>query len=206
MQSRLFLLVTAFVFALGSSGCTTTAPRHALKPVAFTDSRYIPEKQRVVEPFAHAQFCVRVPNECIPSKAMVAVADTPAKMAELMQVNRDINKAIAPRLDPGFDTWTLFPQAGDCDDYAVTKRHVLIAQGWPASSLRLAIGKTRTEEGHLVLVARTGDGDMVLDNLSNEIRPWSDMDIEWLTIQSSTEPYVWHKIVPEEFGTPDSTS
>ncbi len=41
---------------------------------------------------------------------------------------------------------------GNCHDYAVTKRHELIRQGWPAASLRLAVAYTPSGIGHLVVV------------------------------------------------------
>ena len=35
-------------------------------------------------------------------------------------------------------SWRLYPRRGNCNDYAVTKRHALLAQGIPSSALLLA--------------------------------------------------------------------
>ena len=88
------------------------------------------------------------------------------------------------------------PRAGDCNDYAVTKRHELLARGWSARSLLLAEVAIDSGEHHLVLVVRTGDGDFVLDNLSAHIRPWSKMSYRWLRIQSPKNPNYWSTIAP----------
>jgi predicted transglutaminase-like cysteine proteinase len=47
--------------------------------------------------------------------------------------------------------------------------------GWPQSVLRLAAVLTNGGHGHLVLVVRLPDGDVVLDNLSRN-RPWNALD------------------------------
>jgi predicted transglutaminase-like cysteine proteinase len=141
-------------------------------------------------------FCTRDPAECVGSRNVAAVDPTFGRMADLDDVNSAVNHQIAPRPDPtADDNWTLFPKAGDCEDYAVSKRHVLIGQGWPASSLRLAIGKTERGEGHLVLIARTDDGDVVLDNLTDEVKPWNKVDLHWISIQSSTDPKIWYALM-----------
>jgi predicted transglutaminase-like cysteine proteinase len=62
---------------------------------------------------------------------------------------------------------------GDCEDYAITKRHQLIELGWSTAELRLAVTRTASGEGHLVLVARTAGGDVVLDNRTDAIRRWN---------------------------------
>ena len=52
--------------------------------------------------------------------------------------------------------WTIAPHEGDCNDYAVTKRHQLLEKGLPSSALRLSVTKTVTlGVGHLVLVVST---------------------------------------------------
>jgi predicted transglutaminase-like cysteine proteinase len=109
-------------------------------------------------------------------------------------VNREINHDIIPVNDSGNDTWSLAPREGDCEDYAITKRHALIARGWPASVLRLAVARTAWGEGHLVLVVRTDKGDLVLDNLTGAVRSWRKTGLHWEMIQASNDPRIWHKL------------
>ena len=66
---------------------------------------------------------------------------TVAHAQDLIEVNRDVNRAIEPREDAGTlldERWIVGPKAGACHDYAVTKRHELLARGWPSRSLLLA--------------------------------------------------------------------
>jgi predicted transglutaminase-like cysteine proteinase len=86
------------------------------------------------------------------------------------------------------------PSSGDCNDYAVTKRHDLIARGWPARSLLLAEVVTSWGEHHLVVVVRTKAADLVIDNLNANIKPWTRTNYRWLQIQTPDNPMLWAKI------------
>ena len=79
-------------------------------------------------------------------------------------------------LDAG---WTIAPDSGDCNDYAVTKRHDLLENGLPSAALRLSVIRTTSGVGHLVLVVITTKGDVVMDNLTDAIRPWQITEYEW---------------------------
>jgi predicted transglutaminase-like cysteine proteinase len=83
---------------------------------------------------------------------------------------------------------------GDCNDYAVTKRHELLENGLPSKALRLSVVKTASGIGHLVLVVVTTKGDIVMDNLTEVIRPWQTTDYHWLKIQSATDSKFWYEI------------
>ena len=94
-------------------------------------------------------------------------------IADLREVNLQVNQAIQPRPDPrGLgDTWDISPAEGDCNDYAVTKRLELMQRGYPASCLLLAevVEPAPSTEHHLVLVVPTERGRFVLDNLRSNI-------------------------------------
>lgn len=153
-----------------------------------------------VSPMGHVMFCQAQPAECRkPSLVHVTrVSMTGGRFAALRTINTAVNRAIIPlndRSGPGvIDQWSLEPRAGDCEDFAITKRHRLIAAGWPASALRLAIGRLPSGEGHAVLIARTDKGDYVLDNRTDDIRPWRQTDIRWLSMQSGANPQFWRSI------------
>jgi predicted transglutaminase-like cysteine proteinase len=89
---------------------------------------------------------------------------------------------------------------GDCNDYAVTKRHQLLENGLPSKALRLAVVKTASGVGHLVLVVVTTKGDIVLDDLTEVIRPWQSTDYHWLKIQSATDSKFWYEIKRPAIG------
>ena len=88
--------------------------------------------------------------------------------------------------------WNVGTTSGDCEDFALTKRRALIRAGIPASSLLMAVARTRYGEGHAVLVARTTAGDFVLDNRGNALREWHRTDLSWLKIASAENPRIWY--------------
>jgi predicted transglutaminase-like cysteine proteinase len=148
-------------------------------------------------PFQHVRFCLRYPSECKANPTDDGIIDLTDENSDLLnRVNRDVNAAIAP-VRKGYGTnlrdgWTIAPAKGDCNDYAVTKRHELLRDGLPANALRLAVVMTASGAGHLVLLAATTNGDLVLDNLTDAIRPWHSANYHWLKIQSAGDPRLWY--------------
>jgi len=194
---RFYSFVGGLCVAAVLSGCASTrppSPEVGAAPQPGLGMAYMTEQGRTIEPFSHVVFCQTYPGECDAANRHQSVEWTPMRAAELQSVNRLVNDRITPKNDSRDDVWTLSPRSGDCEDYAVTKRHLLIRNGWPPSALRLAIGYTQRGEGHLVLAVRTGDGDVILDNETNTIRNWRDARLDWREIQSSGNPRVWHKV------------
>jgi predicted transglutaminase-like cysteine proteinase len=92
------------------------------------------------------------------------------------------------------EEWLVSPRAGDCNDYAVTKRHKLLALGWPVRSLLLAEVAISSGEHHLVLVVRTMEGDFVLDNLNGNVLPLSQIGYQWVRAQQTGNPKFWSEV------------
>lgn len=151
-------------------------------------------------PMAHAIFCVQYAEDC--EVRRMAFRGGGIKMNEkrwddLYAVNDKVNREITyVRNDLGLagDKWILSPAGGDCNDYAVTKRHELLARGWPSRSLLLAEVVTHWGEYHLVLVVRTHDGDLVLDSINKSIRPFKEARYRWLRLQSPRNPKHWETV------------
>jgi predicted transglutaminase-like cysteine proteinase len=179
-----------------AQGAFHSFPRN-LEDAQFTQISF---DQPAFQPLAHTLFCLREPDECRVRRMAFrprAFALTQERWQDLVSVNRGVNRAIAPRAyKPAAlrDTWSVEPKSGDCNDYAVTKRHRLLALGWPSRALLLAVVRTPRGEGHLVLVVRTSKGDVVLDNLRSDIAPWTRMGYDWLQIQSPRNPQYWSLI------------
>jgi predicted transglutaminase-like cysteine proteinase len=150
-------------------------------------------------PFQHVRFCLRYPAECKSDPSEDDSIHLTRENLELLgRVNHAVNAAIVPvakhyGANLG-DRWTIAPSAGDCNDYAVTKRHELIHSGLPAKALRLAVVRTASEVGHLVLLVSTTRGDLVLDNLTEAVRPWQTTDYHWLKIQSARDSKFWYDL------------
>jgi predicted transglutaminase-like cysteine proteinase len=156
-------------------------------------------------PFQHVRFCLRYPSDCKSNPAEIDHIDLDAETSELLErVNHSVNLSIIPTIkDYGTnlgDGWTIAPDTGDCNDYAVTKRHELLESGLPSKALRLSVVKTASGIGHLVLVVVTSKGNIVLDNLTEMIRPWQSTDYHWLKIQSASDSKFWHEIKAPAVG------
>ncbi|PZA12860.1 transglutaminase [Rhodopseudomonas palustris] len=157
------------------------------------------EAAPALAPFQHVRFCMRYPHDCSSDLEQAdRVELSPSTVKLLEATNRNVNAQIAPiQKTYGADLkvgWTIGPKAGDCNDYAVTKRHRLIESGLPARALRLSVVRTPDRIGHLVLLVSTTDGDLVLDNLTPTIRTWQNSDYEWIKVQSSTDARLWFDV------------
>jgi predicted transglutaminase-like cysteine proteinase len=147
-------------------------------------------------PMAYTEFCLRYEDECR-SKTMFRggpVRLTAERWDDLKEVNKAVNEDIYPErneLGLAGETWLINPDRGDCNDYAVSKRHELLDRGWPARALLLSEVVVSSGEHHLVLVVRTKGGDLVLDNLTSQIRPWSRVPYRWVRIQKPDNSRLW---------------
>ena len=164
-----------------------------LKRIAFGD--------QTLAPFAHTLFCIKYPAECVPHRIVFRggpIALTAERRDELLKVNAQINGSIAPKrsTEGAGKAWLVSPKTGDCNDYAVTKRHELLARGWPSRALLLAEVITTSGEHHLVLVVRTREGDIVADNLFQDIKLWNRTRYQWIRIQSPRTPAFWSNLTP----------
>jgi predicted transglutaminase-like cysteine proteinase len=157
-------------------------------------------EQPMMAPLAHVRFCMDYPQDCRPRKIIFRsgrVKLTPQRVQDLVTVNAQVNSTIRP--EPNLaglagERWLIAPSSGDCNDYAVTKRHDLIARGWPAQSLLLAEVVTNWGEHHLVVVIRTTTADLVIDNLNANIKPWTRTNYTWVRIQTPDNPMYWAKV------------
>lgn len=168
--------------------------------------QYIKFDQPTLAPMAFTLFCLKYEGECKPRPQQIVFRGgrlklTAERMAQLQEVNRRVNSAIRP--EPNLEglrgeKWLLHPTSGDCNDYAVTKRHDLIAKGFPARSVLLSEVVTTWGEHHLVVVVRTFSGDLVLDNLTGHILPWSKKSYRWVRIQMPKNPTYWASLADRD--------
>jgi predicted transglutaminase-like cysteine proteinase len=179
------------VLTAGSAG--------ARSPQDSKPSTSIVDASPTLAPFQHVRFCLRYPDDCKSNPTEDARIDLNAEISDLLRrVNHSVNMLITPTLKnygPELqDGWTIAPVMGDCNDYAVTKRHELLESGLPAKALRLSVVKTSSGIGHLVLVVVTTKGDVVMDNLTEAIRPWQSTNYHWLKIQSANDARFWYEV------------
>jgi predicted transglutaminase-like cysteine proteinase len=97
------------------------------------------------------------------------------------------------------DYWTIPTDGyGDCEDYALTKRKMLMEHGFSAAALRVAIVVTPNQERHAVLTVVTDKGDYVLDNLKDEVLPWNLTGFRWVERQNPASPLAWVSLWPAD--------
>jgi predicted transglutaminase-like cysteine proteinase len=142
---------------------------------------------RVRTPPAYPEFCAEY-AEC---DAVAGTHRPSSAMNDITAVNAVVNRGIRPQPNLGgsaAEWWGVWPEAGDCNDYAVTKRHELLARGWGSGELLLAVAFTPAGEGHLVLIA----GGWVLDNLTAAILRPRDTTLRFTRIQNEDDPRMWN--------------
>jgi predicted transglutaminase-like cysteine proteinase len=195
----ILLAVFASTLSAGNADARSRSPQdsNVLTPIEAASP--------TLAPFQHVRFCLRYPSDCKSNPAENERIDVNAETSELLKrVNHSVNMSIIPTpktYGPNLgDGWTIAPDMGDCNDYAVTKRHELLENGLPSKALRLSVVKTASGIGHLVLVVVTTKGDIVMDNLTETIRPWQSTDYHWLKIQSATDSKFWYEIKAPAVG------
>lgn len=127
-----------------------------------------------------------------------AVQLNSATWRQLIDINARINRSMRQVSDSykngRADEWTVGGGKGDCEDFALTKKQELLRLGWPSSALLIALARTGSGQSHAVLIARTDNGDLVLDNLNPRVRAFSRQLYRWDMVQSPTQTWVWHRI------------
>ncbi len=155
----------------------------------------IGEGPKTLAPFASVVFCMQNKDQCLNTGGPSVVVLDKRHKAELVAVNTSVNRSIRPVNDKaGADVWSVDVTAGDCEDFALTKRKKLMQLGWSSESLRIAVAITKSGEGHAVLVAKTSEGDLVLDNRFNTIKDWRNTDLKWVMAQTGSNPKYWAKV------------
>jgi predicted transglutaminase-like cysteine proteinase len=148
-------------------------------------------------PIGWVEFCNEHPKDCTaqPSPPRDVVL-TPKAWRDLVRINAWVNDTITPVTD--LEHWGVverwsFPDdgKGDCEDYVLLKRRMLMQAGWPREALLITVVRDAKGEGHAVLTVRTDRGDFILDNQAEDILLWSDTDYRFVKRQSQSDPGVW---------------
>ena len=145
-------------------------------------------------------FCARQPSECAgPTTAPAEVALSWKAWMDLVWINTWVNETIKPLTDIEhwgvIDRWS-YPDDGygDCEDYVLLKRRMLIQYGWPREALLVTVVRNERDEGHAVLTVTTDKRDYVLDNQNKNVLFWSDTRYQFVKRQSQVDPNVWVSI------------
>ena len=189
-------MVVQACFAQSASADPSKSPRPA------TPSPFMRVYASAAPPFGFVQFCERMPSECAAHGTNAPrFHASPARLSELDHVNRRVNADIEPATDQELygvvEYWTLPTTRGDCEDYALLKRQVLMDRGWPASALLMTVVRDDQGDGHAVLTVRTTQGDFILDNKVSDIKLWHQTGYAFMMRQSYVEPRLWMSLAPD---------
>ncbi|GLK55841.1 transglutaminase [Methylopila capsulata] len=148
-------------------------------------------------PMGWTQFCADNPIECDvkPMRATKAKL-TATKLVELDKLNRKVNAQVSPVTDQelyGTEEFWTYPtdNKGDCEDYVLLKRKLLIEAGWPRQALLITVVRDLKGDGHAVLTVVTDRGDYALDNQADDVKPWFETGYTYVKRQSQIDPNQW---------------
>ena len=200
-QTSIVSLLTAMIAALCWASVSEAAFFGLPRALKYQLAR-IGFDNPVLPPIGHSRFCLRYPEDCKAHGIDFRrrnIALTPERWDELNSVNHQVNRDIVPEVTPGnglTEEWLISPPAGDCKDYAITKRHKLLERGWPPRVLLLSEVVVPSGEHHLILVVRTKEADLVLDNLNANVRPVVNMyrQYRWIRIETPQNPMFWARV------------
>ena len=179
------------------AGIVASVPQAAAAPARAT---YATAGARTSVPYGWVDFCNRYSTECdVQGLDPVDIDLTPAALSDIERVNRKVNMAVQPVTD--MDHWGVVDRwdypldgKGDCEDYALLKRKILMHDGYPRQALLVTVVKDHEGEGHAILTIKTNQGEFVLDNLDDRVLPWADTGYRFIKRQSQEDPNVWQSI------------
>jgi len=148
-------------------------------------------------PIGWVEFCIEYDPECKtkPSTPRDVVLSAQA-WKDLNRVNHWVNTNIKPMTD--MEHWGVverwnYPDDGygDCEDYVLLKRRMLMRAGWPREALLITVVRDKRGDGHAVLTVKSDKGEFILDNQIDDVLAWSDTGYRFVKRQSQGDPNVW---------------
>jgi predicted transglutaminase-like cysteine proteinase len=148
-------------------------------------------------PVGWSEFCAEYASECeTTTKVARDAALTTQAWNELLRINEWVNDTIKPMTD--LEHWGVserwnYPDDGygDCEDYVLLKRKMLVEAGWPSQALLITVVRDKQGDGHAVLTVKTDKGEFILDNQAEDVLLWSQTGYRFVKRQSQTDPNVW---------------
>ena len=108
------------------------------------------------------------------------------------RINSDVNASVKYKTDLGQynvpEFWTVAGKFGDCEDYALSKRKMLIDAGFDRDKIHLCTCFV-DGAGHCVLLVETDRGNYILDNNQSEPVQPSFLSYKWDKIQKGDKWY-----------------
>ena len=201
--------ILACAFAAGA-----LAAALAMSPANATSERplFISIGDTSRAPIGWVEFCSEYASECATQilDARDVVLSTKA-WKDLLRINKWVNDTIKPITD--LEHWGVverwnYPDDGfgDCEDYVLLKRRMLMQAGWPRQALLITVVRDKKGDGHAVLTVKTDKGEFILDNQNETVQLWSDTGYRFVKRQSQHDPNVWIALGDPRPATATATS
>ena len=148
-------------------------------------------------PIGWVEFCAENPGDCRGGTSQPRdIVMSQTAWRDLVRVNKWVNETIKPITDMDhwgvIEKWSLPTDGyGDCEDYVLLKRKMLIDAGWPREALLITVVRDKKGEGHAVLTVKSDKGEFVLDNQNENVLAWTDTGYRFVKRQSQSDPNVW---------------
>jgi predicted transglutaminase-like cysteine proteinase len=148
-------------------------------------------------PIGWVEFCADSPGDCLGSASQPRdIVMSQTAWRDLLRVNRWVNDTVKPMTDIEHwgvvEKWSLPTDGyGDCEDYVLLKRKMLIDAGWPRGALLITVVRDKKGEGHAVLTVKTDKGEFILDNQNENVVAWTETGYRFVKRQSQSDPNVW---------------
>jgi len=194
---RLGWAIVLFVLVVMPASTAMSDSRHA-------NDRFLTVYGPATAPFGYRAFCDRHRLDCVLPSQRKRIDLTSQRWDDLETINLIVNRTVTPISDADLygsaEVWAYPGRAGDCEDYVLLKRRMLMKRGWPASALLITVVRDEFGEGHAVLTARTTSGDLILDNRLDDVVAWHALPYEFIKRQSSVNPMSWVALTPVNDG------
>jgi predicted transglutaminase-like cysteine proteinase len=197
--SRALAAVCAAALAAAAGGATAGERTASLGGAMVPTERpaYIAVGEPTRAPIGWVEFCVEYKPECETRPSVPRdVVLTPKAWADMAKVNNWANDNIKPVTDVEHwgvvERWN-YPDdgKGDCEDYVLLKRRMLMQAGWPREALLITVVRDKKGDGHAVLTVKTNRGEFILDNQETEIVAWNKTGYRFVKRQSQSDPNTW---------------
>lgn len=148
-------------------------------------------------PIGWIEFCSNHAKDCVGGTSSPRdVVLNGKSWKDLVRINKFVNDSVKPMTDQdhwgSVEKWS-YPDDGygDCEDYVLLKRRMLVQAGWPLDALLITVVREKSGDGHAVLTVKTDKGEFILDNQNPEILLWSETNYRFVKRQSQTDPNRW---------------
>jgi predicted transglutaminase-like cysteine proteinase len=189
-------MTTKYRGAIGF-GCAITLIGSLMSQAVTQELLFISAGPATRPPIGWVEFCADRPLECkVAPSAPRDVVLTNKAWTDLVRINTWVNENVKPMTD--MDHWGVvekwsYPDDGygDCEDYALLKRRMLMEAGWPREALLMTVVREKNGNGHAVLTVKTDKGEFILDNQEEKVLLWSETNYRFVKRQAQFDPNKW---------------